>query len=337
MPLRGLEDGLEENLRALAALDYPGYQVVFGVEEEGDPCVPVIRRFLDGFPDKDMALVVCDPQGGANPKIRNLRFMLPYARHELLALLDSDVRVDPEALRRIVGPLAEEEVGLVCCPYLCKRSRGFPAAIEMLTCWAEFIPSVMLVEQTAGLSFALGATVVVRRRCLEEIGGFAAIQDYLADDYWLGNLVCQRGHQLVLSDYVSALIHGRPRWGAVWLRQVRMVRTYRACRPVGFFASVLTHGTTWATVLLCLTWGSSLGWAVWFAVIGLRLGMALVLHVGCFPGRPGAASLWLLPFRDCLASVWWLLAWTGNRVTWRGRLFLLTRDGKLEAVDPARG
>ncbi len=331
-PMRGLDTDLEGNLRAFAALDYPRYQIVFGVEDEGDPCVPVIRRFLAEFPDRDMTLVVCGGRGGANRKINNLRIMAPQARHDLLVLCDSDVRVGPDFLRCIVAPLADEGVGLVCCPYLWKSPNGLPAAIEVLTFCVEFIPSVLLVERMAGLDFALGATVVVRRRCLEEIGGFAAIQDYLADDYWLGKLIHQKGHQLVLSDHVVSLIHEEPRWSATWLHQLRLVRTYRACRPFGFFASVLTHGTTWASVFLGLTLGSALGWTVWLAVLGLRFGTALVLQVNYFPDKITAGFLWLLPFRDGLASVWWLLAWTGNRVTWRGRSFSLTRDGKLEAL-----
>ncbi len=335
-PMRGLDADLEENLRAFAALDYPRFQIVFGVEDEDDPCVPVIRRFLGEFPDRDMTLVVCGPHGGANRKVNNLRVMMPHARHDLIALFDSDVRVGVEGLHRIVEPLADETVGLVCCPYLWKSPRSLPAAIEVLTFCVEFIPSVLLVERTAGLDFALGATVVVRRRCLEEIGGFATIQDYLADDYWLGKLIRQRGHKLALSDYVVSLIHEEPSWAGMWLHQLRLVRTYRACRPLGFFASVVTHGTSWASVFLCLTRGSPLGWAVWLAVLGLRFGAALALQLKYFPDGMTTGFLWLLPFRDWFASAWWLLAYTGNRVTWRGRSFSLTRDGKLEAVDGAR-
>ncbi|MDD2707687.1 MAG: bacteriohopanetetrol glucosamine biosynthesis glycosyltransferase HpnI [Verrucomicrobiae bacterium] len=331
-PMRGLDADMEANLQSLAILDWPCCQLIFGVEDENDPCVPVIRQFLAGHPDLDAKLVIGASGGGANRKVNNLKTMLPHARHDLIILCDSDASLAPDSIRRIVQPLADEKTGLTCCPYLWKNPRTLPAAIEALTFCSEFVPSVLLVEQTTGLGFALGATVAVRRRCLEEIGGFEAIQDYLADDYWLGKLIRDRGHKLALSDYVVNLIHPETTWPQMWLHQLRLVRTYRVCQPLGFFFSVLTHGTTWATVFLILTLGAPLGWTVWIATLGLRLASAMILQTIHLPDRMTTRYFWLLPLRDWCATAWWLLAYTGNRVTWRGSSFTLTPDGKLHSA-----
>jgi ceramide glucosyltransferase len=335
VPMRGLDDDLERNLRALCGQDYPCFQIVLGVEEEVDPSAPVIRRIMAEFPEKDLVLVVCGKGNGANQKVNNLRAMLPHATHEILVLCDSDVRVGADYLQRVLAPLADETVGLVSCPYRWTHPRSLPAAIGSLTCCAEFIPSVLLVECTQGLRFALGATIAVRRRCLDEIGGFEAIQNCLADDYMLGKLVHEKGRRLVLSDCVVDLIHNDTAWSEIWQRQLRLARTYRACRPLGFFASVLTHGMSWATLFLCLERFSPLGWYVWLATAGLRLGCALMIQAVYCPDWRTTCFVWLLPVRDGLASLWWLFAYTGNRVIWRGRAFTLTRDGQLKPIPKA--
>ena len=331
-PMRGLDDDLEENLRAFCDQDYPDYQILFGVEGADDPCAPVLRRIIAEFPDKDIELLVCGANHGANRKINNLRAMLPKARHAVLVLADSDIRVCSDYLERIVAPLADETVGLVCSPYRWKAPRTLPAAIEALTFCAEFIPSVLLVERFEGMKFALGATIAVRRRCLDEVGGFDRIHDYLADDYMLGKLIRERGHKLVLSDYVVDLIHHHTSWKRMMEHQVRLVRTYRVCRPTGFFFSIFSHGTTWATILLLLSHFSPLAWSVWCVVVGMRVVTSAIYLLNYFPDLLTTGYLWLLPVRDWLASVWWLAAYTGNRVRWRGAYFTLTSDGKLHSI-----
>jgi len=191
---------------------------------------------------------------------------------------------------------------------------------------------VLLVERFGGLKFALGATMAVRRECIDGIGGLEAIQDYLADDYQLGHRIHELGFQLVMSDYRVDLIHHRTPWQKMVQREIRLARTYRVCRPFGFFLSILTHGMTWATLFLWSSNCSVVGWDVWLGTLCLRLACALVLLLSCFPDYMTIVFLWLLPIRDWLASIWWLLAYTGNKVTWRGNTYALKPDGKLKPI-----
>lgn len=331
-PMRGLDDDLEPNLREFCAQDYPVYQILFGVEQETDPCVPILRKIIGEFPDQDIALIICGENGGANRKVNNLRSLLPRAKHDLIVIADSDIRVGDDYLQRVVAPLADEKVGLVCCPYRWKGPRTVPAAIEALSFCTEFIPSVLLLERLEGLKFALGATMVVRRRCLDEIGGFAAIQDYLADDYLLGLRVYERGHKLVLCRYVVDLIHHETDWHQMMRHQLRLARTNRVCRPIGYFFSVLTHGMTWATLFLMLSGFTPLSWAVWSMTLAIRWAGAFTLLLTHFPDLLTTAYAWALPLRDWLGTLWWLLAYTGRRVRWRGHTLTLTRDGRLRPL-----
>lgn len=334
--MRGLDDDLESNLRTFCDQDYPDYQILFGVESESEPCVSVIRTIVAEFPEKDLQLVVCPPNRGSNRKVGILKKLLAEAKHDVLVWCDSDIRIGADHLKHIVAPLHDPKVGLVCCPYRWKSPQNVPAALESLTFSTEFIPSVLMLERLGQLKFALGASMALRRGCLEEIGGLEMIEDYLADDYELGKRITESGYRLVLTDYLVDLIHPAMSWKRTLLHQLRLVRTYKVCRPMGFFFSVLTHGTTWATVFLVANAFSALGWSVWTAVVALRIATATGLLLTHLPDFHTTGYLWLLPFRDWFSSLLWMLAYTGNTITWRGRSFLLTKDGKLREMDDRR-
>src|ERR1700733_2618372 len=100
-PLYGEDSGLAENLRSFCRQDHPRFQIVFGVRDEDDPAIPVVRQVMAEFPDIDHALVIDRRQRGRNLKVANLHNMLPAARYPVLVLADSDMRVAPDYLATV--------------------------------------------------------------------------------------------------------------------------------------------------------------------------------------------------------------------------------------------
>jgi len=92
-PLCGEEPGLEENLRSFCDQDYPDVQLVFGVREANDAAVPIVERLLRDRPGRDLVLVVDGRVHGSNPKVSNLLNTMGSARHDVLVIADSDIRV----------------------------------------------------------------------------------------------------------------------------------------------------------------------------------------------------------------------------------------------------
>src|SRR4051794_21122847 len=92
-PVAGIDDGLENNLRTFFEQDYPRYEIVFGVQGEEDPALDLVRRLMREHPGVDARVVVHDGGCGINPKVSNLRAMLTAARHDLMVVSDSNIRV----------------------------------------------------------------------------------------------------------------------------------------------------------------------------------------------------------------------------------------------------
>ena len=98
-PLKGLDEELEENLRSFFQLDYPVYQLLFGVADADDPAIEVVQKLLGEYPDHDAQLVVGCPAFGLNPKVENLAAMDRHRKHDVILISDSNVRVRPSYLR----------------------------------------------------------------------------------------------------------------------------------------------------------------------------------------------------------------------------------------------
>src|SRR5512144_1151448 len=92
-PLKGMDEGLEENLRSFCQLDYPTYQLLFCVADADDPAIAVVERLLRKFPGHDATLVVGCPEFGHNPKVVSLAAMDRYRKHDTILISDSNIRV----------------------------------------------------------------------------------------------------------------------------------------------------------------------------------------------------------------------------------------------------
>src|SRR5437016_13182645 len=112
-PLCGLEADLEENLRSFCQQDYPAYEVIFAVASEDDPAAAVARRVMRSGID---ALVIAPP-GATNQKVNSLIAIERRAKHPILVVADSDIRVQRDYLRTIVAPFADATVGGVTAVY----------------------------------------------------------------------------------------------------------------------------------------------------------------------------------------------------------------------------
>jgi ceramide glucosyltransferase len=330
-PLKGPGIELYENLASFCRQDYPApVQVVFGVADPTDPAVAVVQRVKRDFPHLDVTLAIGEGQG-SNRKVANLRQMMRHAKHRVLVMSDSDIRVRPDYLRTMVAPLDDPAVGLTTCLYR-GRYFGLPSLVESLFINTDFIPMVLTVSLIP-LRWGYGASIAFKREALDAIGGFGPIADHLADDHELGGRIFEAGWKLVLLPYVVETMLDSATFADVWRHQLRWARTYRVCQPAGWFASVVTHATLWGLVSLLALRGSPLGWAVFAAAITVRLGtLAFIMQL--LRERDAPRHLWLVPLKDLASTAVWAMAFLGRRVEWSGQVLRVERDGRMAAVSP---
>jgi len=335
-PVKGVDAESFENFASFCRQDYPAWQIVFAAASADDPAVPVIERLMAEFPGIDIELVIDDRIYGPNYKVCNLINAFPRARHDILIVCDSDIRVGPRYLREVTAPFSDPAVGLVTSLYRSPGVRNIPTALEAMGFTSEMIPNIMAALCLEGLTFALGASMAVRREALAKLGGFEALVDYLADDYQLGNMVHRAGYRLELSGYFVESVMKRESLAGILSRQLRWARTMRCSRPGGYLASGITQPVPAALLALLVSGFSAAGWTSVGLLALCRLSCGLVfsrafVKDGLFP-----RYLWLLPLRDLLAFCTWVISFLGNRVVWRSHAFRVLPGGKIVEVAPGR-
>lgn len=341
VPLYGADFKAYQNYARLCRQDYPEYQIVFGVRDSTDSSIPIVERLKTDFPERDIALVINPDVIGQNLKVSNLWNMYARVKHEHIVIIDSDIRVTVDYLRKIIAPLADQRVGLVTCLYRAAETPDFAARLEAVGITAEFAPGVLMAWMLEGVKFALGSTMATTRTRLEAIGGFPALADYLADDFMLGNLIAANGYEVRLSQHVVETAMAPSGFAGMIRHQIRWARSTRISRPLGYLGLILTYGTALAvlTVVVDVASRLSLGLLAFTLIVRLMMGWLIGVHWL----RDGILkrNFWLLPLRDLLSFVIWCSSWIGKRVEWRGRLFEVARDGKMihvgatERVTPA--
>ena len=324
-PLAGDDLGLEENLRSFFEQDYPDFEILFAVRRADDPAVAVAERVRARYPLVASRLIVTGEPPYPNAKVFSLDRMLGAARHDLLVMADSDVRVTPALLSTLAAEFQDERTGVITCPYRAVPGASFWSTLEAVSLNTEFLSGVLVARWLEGMRFALGPTIAARREVLIRIGGFDTLQEYLAEDFVMGKLAAEAGWDVVLSSYVIEHHIGSQPLAANLRHRLRWNRSTRRSRPWGYLGQVFTNPLPLALILLALrpSW-----WPLAAVTAILRAGAAWATAERVLRDPLTRRLWWLVPFADIAGFLLWLAAFFGNTIVWRGRKYLLLRDGR---------
>ncbi len=335
-PLHGSEPNLEEHLTTFFEQDYPTFEILFCARQSEDEGLKTAARVAARFPAIPVRFLTTGEPKYINAKVASLERMESAASHSLLVISDSDVRVQSDYLRRILAPFADPQVGLLTCLYRgVAADNGIWSRLEAAGMSVEMTSGVLVANLTEGMHFALGPTMVVRRECVQEIGGFGVLGDYCADDFVLGKLVSENGHKVVLSDHIIDHIVINERFVSSVKHQVRWMKSTRFSRPLGHMGTVLTFSVPFgllsggAALALRMPWlgFGLLGWSVLSrAALAMVVGSAVV-------GEKHLLRLGLIyPLRDLLGFCYWSASYLSDKIVWRGEIYRLIAGGRMRST-----
>jgi ceramide glucosyltransferase len=330
-PVRGLDRASYENFASFCRQDYGDYEIVFAVADEDDPAIEIIQRLIADFPRRSIRLLIGAPNLGPSSKVNKLCRLVSEARHDILVISDSDIRVAPDYLRSVVAPFRDSRVGAVTCLYAGITNGTIASELEALGLATDFAAGVLTAWQLQGIRFALGATMATTRQRLREIGGFEALVTYCADDYQLGRRIAECGYVIELPAHVVESECAVQTLREYLRHQLRWAITIRQSRPWGYVGLLLTHGQLWAAAAVAAVPTAVVAVCYAGAYVSLRLLMAWsVARWGL--GRRVLQKWWLLPVRDALGFGVWCAALFRNRIQWRGREFALNKGRLIPVV-----
>jgi ceramide glucosyltransferase len=330
-PLKGTDPEMYESFRSHCLQEYVEYEIIFGLNDPVDPAIELVERLKKEFPHRSIRLIFCPEHLGPNTKVSNLAQMLRQSRYEHIIVNDSDIRVPPHYLSSVLAPLTNPQVGLVTCLYRGIANRTLGSQLESLGISTDFASGVLVARQLEGIRFGLGSTLAFRKRDLDSIGGFQSVVDYLADDYQLGNRIAQQGLKVELSETIVETFLPEYSFADFLSHQIRWGRTVRDSRLGGYIGLIFTFGIPWALIAVLFSRGALWAWALLAFTFAVRTWVALKVGKSVLQDPQVSRFLYLLPLRDVLAALIWIVSFTGHTIHWRGDKFYL-RKGKLEPI-----
>lgn len=332
-PCCGLDQGFEENIRAVLSQDYPEYEVIFVTESAADPAYPVLSKLIAScrVPSR---LVTAGRAFGRGQKVHNLMAAVAAANpeSEVLAFVDSDARPRRDWLCHLVAPLADEKIGAATgYRWYLPEKGGFWTVLR--SAWNGGVATLLGDHKR---NFAWGGSMALLKRRFHE----ARVMDYwqgaLSDDYALSRALKDAGYYVVFVPQCLVATHGDCtlrellEWAA---RQITITKVYSrriwqlgAISQIGFNLTLLLGLTAVAT-----GWLRGSGWQAPLALLGIIYGLTVIKGFT----RLVAISKLLPEHKQTLARFWWgytllgpVVSWltlysifkslTTNRITWRG-------------------
>ena len=341
-PLHGTEPGMERNLETFFEQAYPApFELLFCARHESDLGLQLARQVGGRYPQVAAQYVTCgEPMPKFhNAKVYSLEKLDSVAKYDLFITSDADVRVGSDYLLRMVQNLADPKLGLASCVYLGTAYGGdqasFASKLDAVGKSVEMTSGVLVADMIEGTKFALGATMAVRKKSFRDVGGFAELGQFYADDFELGNRLAKQGTGVKMATHIIRLmVQDVPFWLS-FRNQLRWMQSTRRSRPWGHLGSGLTFAMPFG--LLGFAWGLASGHALAGTLWLFAMAVNRWLQAGAILGVMGddrwLRNVLIYPLRDFLGGILWLGSYGGDKFYYRGKIYTLKSGGRVEAPE----
>jgi ceramide glucosyltransferase len=326
-PLKGQDDRLEENLRSFFELDWPNYELLFGVNYKDDPAIPIVKQLQRKYPHIDSRLIIDSRHIGLNPKINNLHNLYRRTKYEYILISDSNIRVQSDYLHEMMKHMLQPNVGLVTTTFRGTNARSIGSILENLHLNTFVVGNTFTVNDLFRIPITIGKSMLIRKTIVKRLNGFSKFADYLAEDHLLGVYIRKAGMKISHSTHIIDNVNQNWSMKRFINRHMRWAKMRKNLNLLHYAVEILANPIFIALPYMIIR-GDSLG-VIHFAFIALTKilldrTIAMMIH---------SDLKWyhylLIPFKDIIIGIIWLLPFVDNKINWRGSVFRIKRGTRL--------
>ncbi|CAG0883730.1 unnamed protein product [Cyprideis torosa] len=216
-PLVGVDSNLASNLETFFTLDYPSYELLFCVQDEEDPAAMVVNSLIKKYPNVPSSLYCGGEKIGVNPKVNNMQPAYQSAKHDLILISDSGIRMKPDTLRDMVEHMTDRVY------------------------FGTYFARIYLTADFYRINCCTGMSVLVRKSILDATGGLEPLGKYLGEDYILARTVENQGYRFTIASQPAWQNAGEADVNAFHARLTRWTRLRTAMVPTTLFLEPMSE------------------------------------------------------------------------------------------------
>lgn len=326
-PLKGIDDELESNLQSFFELDYPEYELIFGVSDSTDPAVKIVKSLQWRYSHVPSRLVINSARIGLNPKINTLQNSLRFACHDHLLISDSNVRVGRDYLSDLMTYFLQGGFGLVTSTIRGAGAKTLGALLENLHLNSSIAGTVLAASRIFRRPISVGKSMLLKKATLDQIGGFRAFRNVLAEDYLMGEAVRARGLKVSTAPLVVDNINVEWSLERFLNRHTRWAKM-RKHASLYFYAGELLLNPIFNSLLYFLIRQNTAAVFVLAATVFTKMILDGMI-IRTLQADLKWQHLFLIPAKDSLLGFAWFIPFLSRKVAWRGNHFRITKKTEL--------
>jgi len=327
-PLKGVDDNLEDNLKSFFKLDYPKYELLFGINSDDDPAVAIVIKLMKKYSHIKTKLVISSAGNFLNPKVNNLNNIVYHAQYDYLLISDSNVKVEPNYLKENIKLMTLPKAGLVTSTIKGTGARNLGSILENLHINTLVAGSVFFVSNMLHYPVVIGKSMLLKREVLEKINGFKAFANVLAEDHLIGKEVRKAGYKIYHSQHVINNINIYWPMKRFLNRHIRWAMIRKRLKLFRYFSEQFSNPVMMAFIYLMVSFNLE-------SIIVFNLVTAIkILFDYKIATSVGADLKWyqylLIPIKDIIIGFIWFVPFFYNKIDWRGNSFFISRGTQLK-------
>lgn len=329
-PLKGVDEGLLDNLESFFKIDYPSFEIIFSVSDPQEAALQVLLPLLKKYPQVKAHLLYSSKSVGPNPKINNLLCAYEKAQSDIVLISDSNIRVEPSYLRRLIPDL-QSSVGIITAVVAGTEPAGVGGYLEA-SYLNTFFARWMFLTRDLGFESVVGKSMLFRKSTAERFGGLKTLGCYIAEDYMAGHAMKKLDLKVDLMRSPIRQYLGKYSFESFCNRHLRWGRIRKSIAPLAFLIEPFFLSTvSGALGAFSLNRLVELSFPVLW-LTHLTIWCLVDIYLNQLMDRFSWKSVGAWWVRELLAFPLWLGILCGNKVHWRGRDYELLKGGLVQGV-----